>query len=364
MANGGDAPFVGSDITATMTVRRDDDFVLDVDLTFTAGSTTALVGPNGAGKSTLLSALAGLVPIESGSISLGEVTLDDPARGVFVGPEDRRAGVVFQRYLLFEHLDVLDNIGFAAAVRGVAKREARASAATWVERLDLGGLETRRPSQLSGGQAQRVAVARALASDPKMLLLDEPLAALDIETRGTLRRLLQRRLGDFAGPRLVITHDPADAFLLADRVVVLENGRVTQEGRTTEVAKRPLTPYAAALAGINLLMGTNAAGVISLDESTMTLSTADTQTNGSVLVTINPNAIALHGSQPHGSPRNSWQATVVSIEGTGDIVRVTLDGPLKVNVDITPGAVSAMGLTAGQKVWASVKATEVFVNPS
>ena len=353
-----DAP---QDLHAAFGLSRDG-FNLKVDIDLCAGVTTALLGPNGAGKSTLVECLAGIVAADSGSITFADRVLDDPGSGVFVPPEKRRAGVVFQRYLLFEHLDVLDNIGFAKAVGGTAKAEARRSAQKWVESFDLVGLELRKPSQLSGGQAQRVAVARALASEPDFLLLDEPLAALDIETKGDVRRLLRDRLADYPGPRLLITHDPIDAFLMADRVVILEGGRVTQQGTPAEIAQKPATPYAAALVGLNLLVGTNAGGVLTLDDSGQALATSDMQTEGPVLVTISPNAIALHDSQPGGSPRNSWKTAIATIEGSGDITRVTLDAPLPLNVDITPGAATSMGLHPGREVWASVKATEVFVN--
>lgn len=347
-----------------MTIERSDGFTLDVDIRLHAGMTTALLGPNGSGKSTLIEALAGLIGAQTGSITFGDVTLDDPAADLFVPTEERRAGVVFQRYLLFEHLDVLDNISFAAAASGASKAEARAGAQRWVDSFGLAGLEGRKPSKLSGGQRQRVAIARALASNPDFLLLDEPLAALDVETKGSLRQLMGTHLTDYPGPRLLITHDPVDAFLLADRVVVIEDGRVTQQGTPAEIAQRPATPYAAALAGLNLLVGTNTGGTLTLEGSTSGLATADTQTEGPVHITIKPNAIALHDSQPGGSPRNSWATRIATIEAMGDITRVTLDAPLRLNVDITPAAASAMDLHPGREVWASVKATEVNVSYS
>ena len=352
------------DLHAAITVERDEGFTLDVDVRFDAGMTTALLGPNGSGKSTFIGALAGLLSATTGKISFGDRTLDEPAAGVFVPTEQRRSGVVFQKYLLFEHLDVLDNISFAASVSGTAKSEARSAAQRWVDSFELSGLESRTPSQLSGGQAQRVAIARALASEPNFLLLDEPLAALDVETKGSLRQLLRRHLDEYPGPRVLITHDPVDAFLLADRVVIIENGYLTQQGSPAEIAQRPATPYAAALAGLNLLSGTNSGGTVTLDDSDRVLATADTQTEGQVHVTIKPNAIALHSSEPEGSPRNSWKTTIATIEAMGDITRVTLDAPLRLNVDITPGAATAMDLHVGSDVWASVKATEVMVNRS
>lgn len=344
-------------------VRRGHDFVLDVELELPPGQTTALLGPNGSGKSTLVSALAGHLPISDGVIELDGTVVDDPAAGIFVPAQDRNAGLVHQRYLLFEHMTVIDNISFAQSVRGQSKEESRRSAMGWIEALELDGLGERRPSELSGGQQQRVALARALAADPSVLLLDEPLAALDVQTKGSLRRLLKDTLNEFAGPRLLITHDPVDAVFLADRVLIVENGKITQSGTPADLAQRPATPYAAALAGLNLLTGSNDAGSLTVESSAQVLSTSDTQTTGPVLITINPNAIALHASQPGGSPRNSWETSVRTVEGSGDIIRVTLADPLPLNVDVTPGAVEAMSLVPGAAVWASVKATEVFVYP-
>ncbi|MFV0524907.1 MAG: sulfate/molybdate ABC transporter ATP-binding protein [Acidimicrobiales bacterium] len=353
-----------------MRVPRGDRFVLDVALTIEAGTTAALLGPNGSGKSTTVEALAGLRPVEAGHVRLGERTLDDAGTGEFVPPEQRRVGVVFQRYLLFEHLDVTDNVAFGPASGGLRRRQARAVARRWLDTLDLSDLAGRRPSQLSGGQAQRVALARALATEPDLLLLDEPLAALDVATRSGLRRLLRAHLADYPGPRLLITHDPTDAFLLADRVHVLEGGRIVQTGTPDELRRRPTTPYVAALAGVNLLTGTNAGGVLTVadgrdgDRVGVSLNTADTHTTGDVLITIPPNAIALHLDEPHGSPRNTWSTRVGVIEPLGEITRVTLGDPVPLGVDVTPDAARALSLRPGQPVWASVKATEISVNPA
>ena len=230
--------------------------------------------------------------------------------------------------------------------------------------LGLEALSDRRPSELSGGQAQRVALARALAVEPKLLILDEPLAALDIETRTLLRRTLAQHLSLYEGPRLLITHDPTDAFLLGDRIAVLEGGTITQVGSPDDLRREPATPYAAALAGLNLFSGTNRGGVLEIGQFDHRLSTADTKTEGPVLITIRPNAIALHESKPEGSPRNSWQTTVAHLEPMGDITRVVLDSPLPLSVDITPAATTALSLREQSRVWASIKATEVHVSPN
>ena len=346
-----------------MVVERDD-FRLDVDLTIDPGTTAALLGPNGAGKSTIVDTVAGLVPLAQGRIELGDRVVDDPERGIFVPAAERRVGVVFQRYLLFEHLNVVDNVAFGPTAQGLGRRRARAIARQWLEAVDLAALAQRRPAELSGGEAQRVALARALAADPEALLLDEPLSALDVATRVRLRRTLGRHLSSYDGPRLLITHDPSDAFLLADRIHVIEDGRITQSDDPETIRRHPATPYVAALAGLNLLTGANRGGELTLDGLTHVLRTADTRTVGPVLITIHPNAVALHTGRPEGSPRNAWPTSVASVEPLGDITRVVLGDPLPLSVDVTPAATAALGLGPGEPVWASVKATEIGLAPA
>lgn len=352
-----------SGLDAELVVQRGG-FTLEVALGIAPGETLALLGPNGSGKSTAVDALAGLRPLERGHIRLDGRVLDDPVAGEFVGPEHRRIGVVFQDHLLFDHLSVLDNVMFGPLASGEGRAEARRIANEWLDRLDLAEFAARRPAQLSGGQSQRVALARALAVGPALLLLDEALAALDIDTRSTLRRVLADHLGAFAGPRLLITHDPTDAFLLADRIAIIERGRLTQLGSGEDIRRRPATPYAAALAGTNLLRGTNRAGRLELAGHGIDLQTADSGSSGPVLITVHPTAIALHLDRPSGSPRNTWRTTVDTVEPLGDTTRITLGPPLPLGVDITAGATSALALRPGADVWASVKATEVLVTPA
>lgn len=339
-------------------------FDLDVELLAPQGTTVALLGPNGAGKSTIVNAIAGLTdPTEVRStIRLNGHLLDDAATGFSMPPEARRVGVVFQDHLLFEHLDVLDNIAFGPSSQGQRRRQASASADKWVAELGLADLAHRRPSELSGGQAQRVAIARTLAADPQVVLFDEPLAALDVASRIELRRVLRRHLDDFAGPRLLITHDPTDAFVLADILVVIEGGRVSQIGSPDEVRRHPRTPYVAALAGTNLFTGTTKDGAVRLHDHDVTLTVADTALNGEVLATASPTAISLHAAQPEGSQRNTWNSVIELIEPLGDTVRVTLGSPLPVSIDVTPNAVAALGLKAGTNVWAAIKATEIHIS--
>lgn len=225
------------------------DFRLDVSFDVADGETLAVLGPNGAGKSTILRCLLGLVPLDSGRVTLDERVIDDTEKGVYEQPEARRIGAVFQDYLLFKHLSVVDNVAFGLRASGAKKDESRLVARALLERFDVDHLAERHPSQLSGGEAQRVALARALAVDPKALLLDEPLAALDVTTRRSVRDELAAFLSTFDGPRVIVTHDPADARRLAQRVLIVEHGLVVQHGPILDVIRHPATPYVAALFG-------------------------------------------------------------------------------------------------------------------
>jgi len=279
-------------------------FTLDLPLDVAPGEVVALLGPNGAGKTTALRTLAGLVPLTSGAVELDGVTLDDPASSMFVRAEQRPLGMVFQDYLLFPHLTVLENVAFGPRARGVPRSAARERARSWLDRVGLADVAPAHPAELSGGQAQRVALARALVTDPHLLLLDEPLAALDAATRLTVRSDLRRHLTEFAGTTVLVTHDPVDAMVLADRIVVLEDGAVVQRGTPADVARAPRTEYVARLVGLNLIRGTArgtevtlvGGGVLHLSEPA----------DGEVFVAFAPSAVALHRDRPTGaSPRNT-----------------------------------------------------------
>lgn len=335
---------------------------LEIDLEVGPSETVVVLGPNGAGKSSLVSTLAGLTPVSSGRVELAGVVVDEPASGLFVPPEERDVGVVFQDYLLFPNLSVLDNVAFGLRARGVAAGEAERKANDWLKLLEVEEFAARLPKQISGGQAQRVALARAMITNPSVLLLDEPLSALDVTARAETRRLLKSRLDEFAGPRLLITHDASEAFTFADRIYVLEGGRVTQKGAAEEIRLRPRTTYVAEFAGKNLIHGVAANGVVSTGE--VRLAVADRAASGPVIATIDPRAISLHNAPPEGSPRNSWLTTTTEIEDTGGRCRVLVGDPLPMIVEITAESVSALGLSSGSQVWIALKATEISVEPA
>jgi molybdate transport system ATP-binding protein len=334
---------------------------LDVTLTASRDETLAVLGPNGAGKTTLLRILAGLTFPDRGEVSLDGVTLVDTARGVHVPAERRAVGVVFQDYLLFPHLSALENVAFGLRARAVPPREARASAARWLARLGVDAHADARPRALSGGQAQRVALARALALDPKLLLLDEPLAAIDASARGEIRHDLRTHLASFSGVRILVTHDPLEATLLADRLVILEHGHVTQSGTPADVTRQPRSRYVADLVGVNLIRGRAARGEIAANGTT--LHAAD-PIEGEVFALIHPRAVAIHRRPPEGSPRNVWRGRATALDQHTDRVRVRIEGALPVVAEVTPAAVRELALGEGGEVWVSVKATEVSVYPA
>lgn len=352
-------------VRASFTAERGDDFDVRVDVSMAPGTTTALLGPNGAGKSTVVAALAGLLPIRSGQIVIGDMLVDSPEREIFIPPRNRRVGVVFQGLQLFDHLSVRDNIEFGPRSLGRERQIVEATASALIDRLELAQLASRKTRELSGGEAQRVALARALAISPDLLLLDEPLSALDVSSRSRVRKTLAGQLSEFAGPRVLVTHDPTDAFLLADQIVVIENGRITQSGSADEIRRHPATPYVAALSGRNLLDASSSRdGVLTVTGSSQTLRTSNTSVSGAVLVSIAPSAIALHPEEPHGSPRNTWRTEVSAIEPLGDTSRIYLGDPLALTADLTPGAVRALDLSPGSPIWVSIKATEIDVSPA
>ncbi len=348
-------------LTADVRLTRPGGFQLDVSLDAPAGTTTVVLGPNGAGKSTLLAAVAGLLAVDDGAISLGQDVLDRPSTGTWVPPEARGFGVVLQGGVLFDHLTVRANIAFGPRAQGRGRAAAHATAGRWLARIGITDLAERYPPELSGGQAQRVALARALASEPRALLLDEPFSALDVTGRLQLRRTLADLLAGFPGPRVLVTHDPTEAFLLGDVLHVVEDGRTAQVGDADDVRLRPRTPYVADLAGVNLVAGTARDGTVTTDGHRFEV--AEHTIDGSVLLTIAPHAIALHQEPPGGSPRNVWPTTVERVEPAGERVRVLLGPPQPLTAEVTRAAAAALDLRPGLALHASLKATEIRIAP-
>jgi molybdate transport system ATP-binding protein len=336
------------------------EFRLDIALDVAPGEVVALLGPNGAGKSTALRTLAGLVPLADGSITLDGDELAGP--GGAMPPERRRVGVVFQDYLLFPHLSALDNIAFGPRCAGMAKADARTLAAGWLDRMGLADAARLRPSALSGGQAQRVALARALATSPRLLLLDEPLAALDARTRLTVRSDLRRHLETFPGATVLVTHDPLDAMVLAQRIVVVEDGHVVQVGTPGEIVRHPRTDYVARLAGLNLYRGDAGSDGVALASGGRFV--VDGGLDGDVFVAFAPSAVSVHRQRPEGSPRNVWPVVVAGVEPFGDRVRIEFAGTPPVAAEVTTAAAAELDLTPGRSAWVSVKATETHVYPA
>ena len=337
-------------------------FALDLQLSVASRELVAILGPNGAGKTSTLRVLAGLTPLRAGRVTLDGAVLEDPSVGVRIASERRPIGMVFQDYLLFPHLSVLENVAFGLRSGGRGRKAALEVARQWLERVGLDAYAGRKPGSLSGGQAQRVALARALATSPALLLMDEPMAALDASTRVELRRELRRQLESFDGVRLVVTHDPLEAMAIADRLVILEQGRVLQSGSPAEVAQRPRSRYVADLVGVNLYRGRAHHNVIALSGGGA-LTVAE-GADGDVFAVVHPRTVALYRSRPDGTPRNVWEGRASNLDLQGDRVRVRLEGSPAIVAEVTPAAVRDLGLDRGDTVWISVKATEINVYPS
>ncbi|KRF13910.1 hypothetical protein ASG90_13935 [Nocardioides sp. Soil797] len=316
-----------SDLDASLEVpgRVSADFAAD------RGDVIAVIGPNGAGKSSLVKAVAGLVP------ATGRVTLD--GRNLMELPtRERGLGVVFQDQLLFPHLDARDNVAYGPRARGVTRADARRRADQWLSALGVGDLAHRRPGQLSGGQAQRVAIARALVTDPTLLLLDEPMSGLDVGVATSLRIELARHLSEFGGIALLVTHDALDALTVANRVLVLDEGKVAQFGTPHEVSQRPVTDHVARLVGLNVIRA------------------------GDELRAFEPTAVTVNLTEPTGSARHRWAGRVAAVTPHGAALRLvvrTADNGPELIADVTPEAATELELTLGRSVWVSVKETSV-----
>jgi molybdate transport system ATP-binding protein len=335
-------------LEAEIEVRRS---AVTVVATFAAGDreTLAVLGPNGAGKTTIVETIAGLVPTADARILLDAVPIHD------LPPERRPIGIAFQDGVLFPHLSVLENVAFPVRARELLERLAPG--------IDPGA----KPGTLSGGERQRVALARALAGTPQVLILDEPLSAVDVSARADLRSLLRRTLRDFDGPRLLVTHDPVEAMTLADRLVIVEDGRVTQTGTPQEIREAPRTRYAADLVGMNLFAGRltpleAGAGELQTADGIVTVPWPEGIPVGpvdDVLATLAPADVALHAARPEGSARNVVRGVVEEVAILGDRARVRLTSSPRLVAEITTGSATRMAIQIGAVVWASFKAVEI-----
>jgi molybdate transport system ATP-binding protein len=363
---------VNPGLSASISVVRPG-FRLDVQVEVPAGEVLAVLGPNGSGKSTLLGVLSGLVRPTSGEVRVGSRTLLDVSAGVDLPPYRRNVGLLAQDSLLFPHLSALANVAFGPRSRGTGRRQADELAGAWLSEVDAAELAGRRPGAMSGGQAQRVALARALATEPDLLLLDEPFASLDVDAAPALRGLVRKVLRDRArAATLLVTHDPLDALVLADRVLVLSDGAIVEQGPTREVLARPRTAFTARIAGLDLVPGVaESDGLRTADGSVIAgISHAALGVREPAVAVFRPAAVAVHIDRPHGSPRNVFPATVAALEPHGDLIRlraaVSPGGPPWVAglaADLTAAAVAELELDPGAPVFLVVKATEVAVYP-
>ena len=361
------------------------DFRLDVEVRVQASEVLAVLGPNGSGKSTLLAAIAGHRAPSAGVVRIGERVLarapsiggDDGAGGVDVDLAERSVGLLGQHPLLFPHLSALENVAFGPRAHGMPKRRARAAASDWLDRVGLTGFERRLPAALSGGQQQRVALARTLAARPDVLLLDEPFAALDVQTAAAMRRLVAEQRADLAIPTLLVTHDPLDAIVLADRAAILQAGRIVQHGPTAEVLGHPRTPFAAALAGVNLLtgvavardtvrvVGAGAGGPIVLRGTGEALRVG---TPASVVfspASVHARAAAsVAATPPDGASQldeNAWFGAVATIEPARGGVRIVTDQHPDLAVDVPSTAAVGLDLGTGARLAFHVAPSDVSV---
>lgn len=342
----------------------------DVEIEVGSGERVAVLGQNGSGKSTLLSILAGTLRPDSGSAQVdGELLFDLDGRSRrWLPPHRRGIALLAQDPLLFPHLSVIDNVAFPSRVSGVPKAQARARAEHWLDEVGALAFAGRRPRELSGGQGQRVAIARALAAEPRLLLLDEPMAALDVSVAPLLRRVLRRVLTDRT--TIMVTHDLLDALLLSDRVFVLEHGHVAESGPTEETLRNPRARFTARLAGLNLIKGVLANGGVTEPGGFRVDGTRkdgeELRDGDQVAAVFSPSDVSIFLTRPAGSPRNNLPVRIAELEPRGDLMRVRSDdhhGHI-IAADVTPRSVAELDLYPGREVTYSIKAAAVTIYPA
>lgn len=338
-----------------------------IDETFDGAGVSALVGPNGAGKSTVLEVVAGLLRPHRCHVVLGDRVLVDTDAGTWLPPHRRRVALLGQDPLAFPHLDVRGNVAFGLRAQGIPRREAGVRADEWLERLDIAHLARRRGSELSGGQAQRVALARALAVQPDLLLLDEPLSALDVEVAADVRHVLRDLLHGSATRVLLVTHDLLDVVSLAHDVTVVEAGRVTERGPAVELLDAPRSPFAARFVGRNLLRGVVIApGQVRLPDGLVVHGRGDLPVGAEAVALCDPADVAVHVGPVTGSPRTVIPALVTELATHAGTVRLWARTPsgVRVGADVTALACAELGLRPGSPVTLAVKAQAVRILPA
>jgi molybdate transport system ATP-binding protein len=345
--------------------QRDTEF----DVSLTDGEVLAVLGPNGAGKSTLLMMIAGLLKPDSGHIRLGDTVLSDTDAGTFMPAHARGVAMLSQQAMLFPHMSVAANVGYAPRCRGLSRRAARTAARRWLDAVDAADLAERRPAQLSGGQAQRVALARALAAEPRLLLLDEPMAALDVSAAPAMRRLLREVLSDTGRTAIIVTHDVLDALAIADKVIVVDRGRIVERGPVREVLSTPRSEFAATIAGVNLVSGSIAEpGILRTAWGAHFSGISELPVGAPAIALFRPSAVAVHLSAPHASPRNVIAVTITELDIHGTTVRVRgadpRDDRTVLAADITAAAAADLDLEPGRGVYFVVKTQEVQLHPA
>ncbi|MBI4503750.1 MAG: ABC transporter ATP-binding protein [Gemmatimonadetes bacterium] len=349
--------------------KRFGDFTLEAALTLAGAETLVIVGESGAGKTTLLRLVAGLERPDRGRIAVNAAVLCDRASGIDEPPWRRPVGYVSQDYALFPHLTVFENVAFGLRAVRRPSREVRDRVARALERMQISDLAARRPRELSGGQQQRAALARALVLEPELLLLDEPLSALDLRTRQSVRGELRRLLAELTCMTVYVTHQPVEAMVFGDRIAAMEAGAVTQVGTRDDLLRHPRSSYVAAFLGVNLFRGRiveRANGVARLRSAEGDLSIVDPggEGEGEAFAVINPREIALFRESPRGSAQNCFAGTVAELipePPHGERVRVALHTNPPLVAEVTDQAVVSLGLREGMEVYASFKATGIEV---
>jgi molybdate transport system ATP-binding protein len=348
-------------------VSRRGGFELRAGFAAERGLTTVIVGESGAGKTTLLRLAAGLDQPEHGRIALDDTVYADPGGGIRVPAWQRDIGYVAQDYALFPHLTVEQNVAFGLRARAAGRGTIAPRVAEALRRAGLAGLAGRKPAMLSGGQQQRAALARALVLEPALLLLDEPLAALDLQTRRVVRGELRDLLRTLHCVTLYVTHSPLEALLFGDRIVVIESGRVTQTGTRDELLRYPRSRYVAELMGTNLFAGNVGAGSVGAGTGTAVVRTGEGEVvvsepgaPGEMYVTVDPRQITLHSHPPEGSAQNVFTGPILELAPeppSGERIRVALGTWPPLVAEVTREAVAGLSLREGMTVHASFKAT-------